>query len=127
MKVALVSVSVNDPLAAHAFYTEKLGFVSRVFMPEQHLAIVVSGEDQDGTQILLEPRGNYGSREFFDTVYAKGLPVIVLGTSDIRKEVAGLKARGVVFKKEPGEQPYGTEAIFDDTCGNYLQLLQPKM
>lgn len=126
MKISLVSVSVNDPVAAHAFYTEKLGFVSKIFVPEHLLAIVVSPEEQGSTQLLLEPRGNFGSREFYDTVYSKGIPVIVFGTSDIQKEVAELKARGVVFKKEPTEQPYGIEAVFDDTCGNYIQLLQAK-
>jgi predicted enzyme related to lactoylglutathione lyase len=124
MKIALASISVNDPIKAHTFYTEKLGFISKMFVPEAQLAIVVSPEQPDGTAILLEPRGNLGSKEFFDGVYASGLPIIVFGTEDIQKEYEKLKARGVVFKKEPIKTDWGIEAIFDDTCGNYIQMGQ---
>ena len=124
MKIALTSVSVNDPIAAFKFYTEKLGFVEKVYMPEMLLAIVVSPEDEDGTALLLEPRGNLGSREFFDGIYNAGLPVIVFGTGDIQNDYERLKAKGVVFKGEPKKTEYGTQAVFDDTCGNLIQIHQ---
>lgn len=124
MKIALTSVSVNDPIEAHKFYTEKLGFTSKMFVPEAYLAIVVSSEEPDGTAILLEPRGNLGSKEFFDGIYNAGLPVIIFGTDDIQQEYEKLKARGIVFKKEPTKTDWGIEAIFDDTCGNFIQLAQ---
>ncbi|HET6567015.1 MAG TPA: VOC family protein [Rhodothermales bacterium] len=124
MKIALTSVSVNDPVAAHQFYTEKLGFSSKMFVPEAYLAIVVSPEEPNGTAILLEPRGNLGSRAFFDGIYNAGMPVIVFGTDDIQKEYERLKERGVTFKKEPTKTDWGIEAVFDDTCGNYIQLAQ---
>ena len=79
MKIALTSVSVNDPIAAFKFYTGKLGFVEKLYMPEVYLAIVASPEDREGTALLFEPRGNLGSKEFFDGIYDAGLPVIVLG------------------------------------------------
>jgi predicted enzyme related to lactoylglutathione lyase len=125
MKISLTSVSVNDPLAAFKFYTEVLGFKEKTYMPEMLLAIVVSPEDPDGTAILLEPRGNYGSREFFDGIYNAGLPVIIFGSDDVQTDYEKLKAKGVVFKQEPVKNEWGTQAIFDDTCGNYIQIHQP--
>ena len=115
---------MNDPLAAFKFYTEVLGFVEKMYMPEMFLAIVASPEDPDGTQILLEPRGNYGSREFFDGIYTAGLPVIIFGSDDVQADYEKLKAKGVVFKQEPTTNQWGTQAIFDDTCGNYIQIHQ---
>jgi predicted enzyme related to lactoylglutathione lyase len=125
MKISLTSVSVNDPLAAFKFYTEVLGFKEKMYMPEMFLAIVVSPEDPDGTAVLLEPRGNYGSREFFDGIYNAGLPVIIFGSEDVQADFEKLKALGVVFKQEPVKNQWGTQAIFDDTCGNYIQIHQP--
>ncbi len=125
MKISLTSISVNDPLAAFKFYTEVLGFKEKMYMPEMFLAIVVSPEDPDGTAILLEPRGNYGSKEFFDGIYNAGLPVIIFGSDDVQADYEKLKARGVAFKQEPTKNEWGTQAIFDDTCGNYIQIHQP--
>jgi predicted enzyme related to lactoylglutathione lyase len=124
MKILLTSVSVNDPIHAHAFYTEKLGFISKVFVPEGKLAIVVSPEEPNGTSLLLEPRGNLGSKEFFDGIYNAGLPVIIFGTTDIQKDYESLKAKGVVFKGEPKKTEYGMQVLFEDTCGNLIQLHQ---
>lgn len=124
MKIALTSVSVNDPIQAHAFYTETLGFVSKTFVPEAKLAVVVSPEDQSGTALLLEPRGNLGSKEFFDGIYAAGMPIIIFGTDDIQRDYEALKAKGVAFRSEPTKTEYGTQALFDDTCGNLIQLHQ---
>ncbi|HJY64137.1 MAG TPA: VOC family protein [Ignavibacteria bacterium] len=122
MKIALTSVAVNSPVEAFKFYTEVLGFKEKMFMPEANLAIVVSSEDPDGTALLLEPNGNLGSKEFYDGIYKAGLPVIVFGVNDVNKEYERLKARGVVFKQEPTKTDWGTQAIFDDTCGNYVQI-----
>ena len=91
-------------------------------MPEMFLAIVVSPEDRGGTALLLEPRGNLGSREFFDGIYDAGLPVIVFGTDDVQAEYERLKGLGVMFKQEPTKTEWGTQAVFDDTCGNWIQI-----
>ena len=124
MKIALTSVFVNDPLEAFRFYTEKLGFVEKMYMPEHYLAIVASPEDPDGTGLLLEPNQNLGAREFQKGIHDAGLPVIVFGVPDVQAEYERLKGRGVVFRKEPTKTDWGIEAVFDDTCGNYIQIAQ---
>ncbi len=124
MKIALTSVFVNDPLEAFKFYTEKLGFVQKMYMPEHFLAIVASPEDPDGTGLLLEPNGNLGADAFQAAIYAAGMPVIVFGTADIQAEYARLHERGVVFRQEPTATDFGTIATFEDTCGNLIQLFQ---
>jgi predicted enzyme related to lactoylglutathione lyase len=124
MKIALTSVTVNNPVEAFTFYTEVLGFVKKIFVPEAALAIVASPEEPDGTGLLLEPSDNPIAKTFQEAVYQAGLPVIVFGTADIQKEYQRLKALGVVFRKEPTKTDWGTEAIFEDTCGNLIQLAQ---
>jgi predicted enzyme related to lactoylglutathione lyase len=125
MKIALTSVFVNDPLHAFKFYTETLGFVEKMYMPEHGLAIVASPEDPDGTSLLLEPNGNLGAKEFQKGIRDAGLPVIVFGVPDVQAEYERLKARGVEFQKEPTTTEWGTQAVFDDTCGNFVQIHQP--
>ncbi|HEY4259222.1 MAG TPA: VOC family protein [Schlesneria sp.] len=125
MKISLTSVSVNDPLHAFKFYTKVLGFREKMYMPEMNLAIIVSPDQPDGTALLLEPRGNYGSKEFFDGIYQAGLPVIVFGVEDVQQEYERLKGLGVQFTKQPKTNEWGTEAVFDDTCGNLIQIHHP--
>ncbi|MBN9485393.1 MAG: glyoxalase [Bacteroidetes bacterium 43-93] len=124
MKITMTSVSVNNPIEAFKFYTEVLGFQQYLYMPEAYLAIVVSPEQPEGTTLLLEPRGNYGSKEYYDGIYNTGLPVIVMGVDDINAEYEKLKEKGVVFKHPPKQEPWGIGTIFDDTCGNWIQLAQ---
>ena len=125
MKIALTSVSVSDPIAAFKFYTEKLGFKEKLCIPEMRLMIVVSPEDEDGTALLLEPNENLNSKEYYKGIYDAGLPVIVFGTKDIQAEYERLKVLGVEFRGEPTTNPSGTLVVFDDTCGNLIQLFQP--
>lgn len=125
MKIAMTSVSVIDPIAAFKFYTEKLEFIEKTYMPEMNLAIVAAPDDPNGTTILLEPRGGYGSAEFFKGIYDAGLPVIVFGSTNIDSDVERLKAKGVAFKQVPTRSDWGTTAVFDDTCGNFIQIHQP--
>jgi predicted enzyme related to lactoylglutathione lyase len=124
MKIALTSVIVNSPLEAFTFYTEVLGFVKKLYIPEAQVAIVVSPEEPDGTAILLEPNGNPISKTFQEAVYQAGLPLIVFGTADIHKEYERLKQLGVVFRSAPTKTDWGIEAVFEDTCGNLIQLAQ---
>lgn len=126
MKIAMTSISVNDPIHAFQFYTEILGFREKMYMPEMKLAIVVAPDQPDGTALLLEPRGNFGSQEFFDGIYEAELPVIVFGVEDVQQEYERLVALGVKFTKEPKTTYWGTEAVFDDTCGNLIQIHRPK-
>jgi predicted enzyme related to lactoylglutathione lyase len=124
MNILLTSVFVDDPLQAFRFYTEVLGFVERVYMPEALLAIVASPDQPDGTGLLLEPNSNPIAKSYQEGVYQMGMPVIVFGTADIHKEYARLKDLGVVFRKEPTVTDFGIDALFEDTFGNLIQLVQ---
>ena len=124
MKIALTSVIVNNPNEAFKFYTEVLGFVKRMYIPEANLAIVVSPEEPNGPGLLLEPNDNPIGKTFQEALYKQQLPAIVLGVEDIQKEHERLKKSGVVFREEPTKTEWGTQALFDDTCGNFIQIHQ---
>lgn len=124
MNIALTSVYVNDPMAAFTFYTTTLGFVERLLMPEANLAIVASADEPGGTGLLLEPNDNPIASTYQAALYQAGFPVIVLGVADMAAEHARLVERGVRFTTPPTVTPAGIEAIFDDTCGNLIQLFQ---
>ena len=126
MKIALTSIFVPNPIEAFKFYTDVLGFVEQLYLPDMQLAIVVSPDEPNGTALLLEPNQNLGADTFQRGVYEAGLPTIVFGTKDIQADYERLKGRGVEFRKEPTQADFGIEAIFDDTCGNLIQLVQPQ-
>lgn len=124
MKIGLVSVFVHNPLEAHQFYTEKLGFISKMYMPEAYLAIVASPEEPESTGILLEPNNNPIASTYQKALYDSNLPCITFTATDIQQMYEDLKAKGVVFRKAPTKTDWGVEAIFEDTCGNFIQLVQ---
>jgi catechol 2,3-dioxygenase-like lactoylglutathione lyase family enzyme len=124
MKIQLTSVIVDDPAKAFKFYTEVLGFVERLYVPEVGLAIVASPEEPNGTGLLLEPNGNPIARTFQEALFKEGLPPIVFGVADIQNEYERLKQLGVVFRQVPTKVDWGTQALFEDTCGNLIQLHQ---
>jgi predicted enzyme related to lactoylglutathione lyase len=124
MKIALTSVFVDDPGKAFKFYTEVLGFVERMYIPEAQLAIVVSPEEPGGTGLLLEPNYNPIAKTYQEAIYKEGLPAIVFGVEDIQEEYERLKNLGVVFRGEPTKTDWGTQAVFEDSCGNLIQLHQ---
>jgi predicted enzyme related to lactoylglutathione lyase len=122
MKIALTSVFVEDPIKAHKFYTEVLGFQSKVFMPEAQLAIVVSPEDADGTALLLEPRGDSFAKTYQESVYGEGLPIIVFSAEDVEAERKSLEARGVAFRDDLAKPDWGLQNLFEDTFGNLIMI-----
>jgi predicted enzyme related to lactoylglutathione lyase len=124
MKIAMTGVYVNNPLEAFKFYTEILGFKEHTYMPEMYLAIVVSPEEPNGTVLLLEPNNNPIASNYQTALYEGGFPAIVFGVDDIEKEYERLTALGVNFKKPPTKTEWGTQAILEDTCGNYIQIHQ---
>lgn len=124
MKIALTSIFVDDPLKAFKIYTEKLGFVKQMYVPEAQLAIVVSPEDPDGTALLLEPNGNPIAKNYQEQVFAAGIPVIVFSTKDIQAEYNKLSQMGVVFRGQPTSTEWGIQVLFEDGCGNLIQLHQ---
>ncbi|MFI6028549.1 VOC family protein [Amycolatopsis magusensis] len=126
MKVQLTSIMVNDQDRAERFYTEKLGFQVKHNIPigDARWLTVVSPDEPDGVEILLEPAGYEFARTYQAELYAKSMPLTMLFSEDIRKEYAQLVEAGVQFRGEPAETMGGISAIFDDTCGNYLMLMQ---
>jgi len=127
MKIAMVSVFVEDPVKAFQYYTEVLGFEEVMYSPENYIAIVKSPLDTNGTSLLLEPTEPGGievAKKYKQELYSLGLPVISFSSDDILETVNELKKKGVIFKKDPVKTDYGYEAIFDDSNGNYIQLIQ---
>lgn len=124
MKIALTNVYVNDPNEAIKFYTGTLGFIEKMHIPEANLAIVAAPEEPDGTSLLLEPNDNPIASTYQKALYDGGFPAIVLGVVDIHAEYARLTELGVKFIKEPTPTQAGIETVFDDTCGNLIQLYQ---
>jgi catechol 2,3-dioxygenase-like lactoylglutathione lyase family enzyme len=124
MKIAMTGVHVNDPLEAFRFYTEKLGFKEKVYMPEALLAVVVSPEEPEGTTLLLEPSSHPVAKAYQEGLYAAGIPAIMMGTQDIYADYEKLKAKGVVFRKAPTKVDWGIESVFEDECGNLIALGQ---
>jgi len=122
----MCSIHVKDPAAAHTFYTETLGFETLMAMPEYNLFIIKDpGADNSSSPgLLLEPSDNPIGANYMNAVYQAGLPAVVLGVSDVQAEYKRLLAAGVTFKGEPAEDPSGVSAVFDDGCGNFVQLHQ---
>lgn len=129
MRISMVSVIVEDPVKAFEYYTNVLGFEEVMYSPENYIAIVKSPLDSNGTFLLLEPTEPGGleiAKEYKSKLYSMGIPVITFGSEDIYKTVDELKTKGVKFKKEIVATDFGHEAIFDDSNGNYIQLIQFK-
>ena len=126
MRITHSSVFVNDQDEALKFYTETLGFVKKHDVPvgEFKWLTVVSPDDPDGTELLLEPNDNPVAQEFQKGIFDQGIPATAFSVADIRAEYERLKLLGVAFTMEPTELPNVTIAVFDDTCGNLIQIMQ---
>jgi len=122
MKIALTSIFVDDPVKAHKFYTEVLGFETSEFIPDAQLAIVVSPEDPGGTALLLEPRGDSFAKTYQEQVYSTGLPSIVFSADNVEEVRRDLESRGVVFRDDLAKPQWGIQNLFEDTCGNFIML-----
>ncbi|HZA82446.1 MAG TPA: VOC family protein [Actinomycetes bacterium] len=127
MRIGLVSVFVDDQDQAERFYTQVLGFTiktSAPYGPDERWLSVVSREDRDGVELVLH-LADEPARAFQAASRAIGRPVLSLRTDDCAGETEQLKAKGVVFVKEPGRMAYGgVDAVLDDTCGNLVNLHQ---
>ncbi len=124
MRIKMVSIHVNDPVQAFAFYTGILGFEELLAIPDANLYIVKSPEDSTGTGLLLEPGDNPVARAYKEGLHGAGLPAVVFGVKDVQAEYERLTGAGVRFISGPATDVSGTHATFDDTCGNYIQLHQ---
>ena len=124
MRLKMCSIHVQDPAAAHAFYTGTLGFDTLMAMPEYNLFIVKDPDGAGGAGLLLEPSDNPIGAAYMNGLHDAGIPAIVFGVPDVRAEYDRLAAKGVMFQGEPSEGPGGTSVVLDDGCGNFVQLHQ---
>ncbi|MCX4650155.1 MULTISPECIES: VOC family protein [unclassified Streptomyces] len=125
MKIHLTSVFVDDQAKAERFYTEILGFVKKHDVPigeKNRWLTVVSPDEPGGTELLLEPAGHPAVKPYRDTLVADGIPLAQFAVDDVKAEYERLRALGVVFTQEPVEMGPVTTAVFDDTCGNLIQI-----
>jgi catechol 2,3-dioxygenase-like lactoylglutathione lyase family enzyme len=128
MRINLASVLVDDQDKALKFYTEVLGFVKKVEIPmgEHRWLTVVSPEDVDGTQLVLEPDGHPAAGPFKRALFEDGIPFTSFAVDDVRVEYERLRAAGVRFTQEPADMGPVTTAVLDDTCGNLIQIASQK-
>jgi catechol 2,3-dioxygenase-like lactoylglutathione lyase family enzyme len=128
MRIYVTSVLVDDQEKALKFYTEVLGFVKKVEVPvgEALWLTVVSAEDPEGTQLLLEPDGHPAVGPFKRALVEDGIPFTSFAVNDVDREYDRLRSAGVRFTQEPLELGGVTTAVFDDTCGNLIQIIQLK-
>ncbi|GLV75544.1 VOC family protein [Streptomyces hygroscopicus] len=125
MRIHLSSVFVDDQDKALRFYTEVLGFVKKTEVPlgEDRWLTVVSPEDPDGTELLLEPDGHPAVRPYKAALVEDGIPATSFAVDDVHAEFARLRGLGVRFTQEPLEMGPVTTAVLDDTCGNLIQIV----
>lgn len=127
MRITITSVLVDDQDKAEQFYTEVLGFVKKHDVPVGgggRWLTVVSPEDPDGTELLLEPGGHPAVGPFKDALVADGIPFTQFAVEDVHAEYERLRGLGVQFTQEPTAMGPVTTAVFDDTCGNLIQIAQ---
>lgn len=126
MKIRLASVYVDDQDKALKFYTEVVGFVKKRDIPlgEAKWLTVVSPEEPDGTELLLEPSDNPAAKTFKKAIFEQGIPFTAFEVGDVQKEYDRMKKLGVMFKMEPTNTGPATVAVFDDTSGNLIQIYQ---
>ncbi|MEU0304501.1 VOC family protein [Streptomyces sp. NPDC006175] len=125
MKIHLTSVFVDDQEKALRFYTEALGFVKKADVPlgADRWLTVVSPEDPDGTELLLEPDGHPAAKPYKDALVKDGIPAASFAVDDVRAEFDRLRGLGVRFTQDPLEMGPVTTAVLDDTCGNLIQIV----
>lgn len=126
MRIVLTSVMVNDQQKALEFYTGVLGFVKKNDVPlgEHRWLTVVSPDQPDGPELLLEPNEHPAAKPFQRALHADGIPLASFGVADVDKEHERLVARGVRFTMPPTQMGPVKLAVFDDTCGNLIQMAQ---
>jgi len=124
VRINLTSVLVDDQEKALRFYTDILGFVKKhdVPMGGDRWLTVVSPQDPDGTELLLEPSGHPAAKPFKDALVADGIPFTQFAVDDVQREYERLRGLGVRFTQEPTVMGPVTSAVLDDTCGNLIQL-----
>lgn len=128
MRIAVTSVFVDDQRAALAFYTDVLGFTKRRDIPlgDDSWLTVVSPEAPDGPELLLEPSGHPAVQPYREALVEDGIPLASFAVDDLQAEYHRLTGQGVVFTQPPTDVGAAVIAVFDDTCGNLIQLVEEK-
>ena len=128
MRIKYTSLYVSDQGKALKFYTEILGFVKKadITAGKYRWLTVASPEDQDGTQLVLEPNENPAAKAYQEAFFKQGIRAASFFVDDIQKEYERLKKLGVNFTIEPTKLTGtpSTIAVLDDTCGNLIQITQ---
>jgi catechol 2,3-dioxygenase-like lactoylglutathione lyase family enzyme len=124
MRIYITSVLVDDQEKALRFYTDVLGFVKKTDIPvgEARWLTVVSPDNPQGPELLLEPDAHPAAGPFKAALVADGIPVTSFAVDDVDAEFQRLRGLGVRFTQEPLEMGAVTTAVFDDTCGNLIQI-----
>lgn len=124
MRINITSVFVDDQAAALRFYTDVLGFVKKADVPvgEFSWLTVVSPEQPDGVELLLEPSTHPAVPPYKQALVADGIPAAQFAVDDVQAEYDRLTQFGVTFTQEPTQMGPVTTAVFDDTCGNLIQI-----
>jgi predicted enzyme related to lactoylglutathione lyase len=127
MQIRLASVMVENQDKALQFYINILGFVKSkdISMGQFRWLTVTSPEGAEGVELVLEPMAFPPAQAYQKALFAAGIPATAFFTADVHSEYARLKARGVSFRGEPKNMGPITAVLFDDTCGNLINLVQP--
>jgi predicted enzyme related to lactoylglutathione lyase len=128
MRIALTSVFVDDQRAALAFYTDVLGFTKRHDIPlgSDSWLTVVSPDSPDGPELLLEPSSHPAVKPYRDALVEDGIPLAQFAVDDVEAEHIRLTEQGVIFTQPPTDIGSAVVAVFDDTCGNLIQIIAEK-
>ncbi len=127
MKITLVSIPVTDQNKALTFYTDVLGFVKKHDIPigDARWLTVVSPENPNGPELLLEPNGEYPAmKNLKEQLYKDRIPFTAFQVDRLSEEIQKLEKQGVTIVQPPTESPGAIEAIIDDTCGNLIALYE---
>jgi catechol 2,3-dioxygenase-like lactoylglutathione lyase family enzyme len=124
MRISVTSVLVDDQEKALRLYSDVLGFVRKRDIPlgEARWLTVVSPDEPDGTELLLEPDEHPAAKPFKEALVSDGIPFTSFAVEDVKAEFERLRSLGVRFTQEPAEMGPTTTAVLDDTCGNLIQI-----
>jgi catechol 2,3-dioxygenase-like lactoylglutathione lyase family enzyme len=129
MKVKVISIHVKDQEKALRFYTEKLGFVKKIDVPiseDSRWLTVVSKDEQDGPEVLLEPSPNHfePAKVYQEALFDAGIPYTQFNSDNVQQDFERLSNLGIEFSVKPTEMGTVKIAVFNDTCGNHIQIVQ---
>lgn len=124
IQIKLSSIAVDDQDKAHVFYTDIVGFTTKQNIDLGEYNWLTVGRTDDAVELALEPNALPAARTFYKALFEQGIPANAFAVDDIDAEYKRLCGLGVKFKSEPTEMDSVKLAVFDDTCGNFIQLYQ---